>query len=119
MEYIRTDPDTGHRLYRCPAGGCARRQTALGYAAGGDESWEDTEQNIRLFGGSIRRGSPEWNAAYRKRWSVGRVFSRWKDHGLLERHKYFGRRRVSAHAQLQMLLSLAERLVQVKAAATV
>ena len=59
MEYICTDPDTGHHLYRCPAGGRARRQTVLGYTAGGDEAWEDPEQNIRLFGGRIRRGSPE------------------------------------------------------------
>ena len=90
----------------------------MGYAACGDEAWEDTEQNIRLFGGRIRRGSPEWDAAYHKRWSVERVFSRWKDPGRLERHKYFGLRRVSAHARLQMLTSLAERLAQVKAAAT-
>ena len=119
MEYIRTNTDTGHHLYRCPAGGCVRRQTVMGYAACGDESWEDPERNIRLFGGRIRRGNPEWDAAYRKRWSVERVFSRWKDHGRLERHRYFGLRRVSAHARLQMLTSLAKKLAQVKAAASV
>ena len=118
MEYIRPDPDTGHHLYRCPPVGCARRQTVLGYAAGGDEAWEDPERDVRLFGGRIRRGSPEWNAAYCKRRSVERVFSCWKDPGRLERHRYFGLRRVSAHARLQMLMSLAERLAQVKAAAT-
>ena len=117
MEYIRTDPDTGHHLYRCPAGGCARRQTVLGYAAGGDEAREGPERDVRLFGGRIRRGSPEWDTACHKRWSVERVFSRRKYPGRLERHKYFGLRRVSAHTRLQMLLSLAERLAQVKAAA--
>ena len=117
MEYLRTEPDTGHHLYRCPAGGGVRRQTVLGYAAGGDAALEDPEQNIRLFGGRIRRGRPEWHTAYHKRWSVERVFSRRKDPGRLEPHRYYGLRRVSAHARLQMLLSLAERLTQVKAAA--
>ena len=117
MEYICNNLDTGHHLYRCPVGGCARRQAVLGYAAGGDEAWEDPERDVRLFGGRIRRGSPEWDVAHHKRWSVERVFSRRKDPGRLKRHRYFGRRRVSAHAQLQMLLSLAERLTQVKAAA--
>ena len=28
MAYVRTDPDTGRHLYRCPEGGCARRNTA-------------------------------------------------------------------------------------------
>ncbi|MXZ90544.1 MAG: transposase [Chloroflexi bacterium] len=60
MEYVETDPETGHHLYRCPAGGCwRRRQKHFGYATCGDEVWEDPEQDIRLFGGRIRRASPE------------------------------------------------------------
>ena len=59
MEYIRTDPDIGHHLYRCPAGGCARQQTVLGYAAGGDEAWEDPEQDIRGCG-HIGDGVVNW-----------------------------------------------------------
>ena len=93
------------------------RGCALPTAAGDDESWEDPEQNIRMFGERIRRGSPEWDALCYKRWSGESVFSRRKDHGRLERHRYFGLRRVSAHTRLPMLLSLAERLIQVKAAA--
>ena len=42
-----------------------------------------------------------------KRWSVERVSNRWKYHGRLERHRYFGLRRVSAYARLRMLMSLA------------
>ena len=49
---------------------------------------------------------------YAKRWSVERVFSRWKEQGRLERHCYFGLRRVAAHARLQMLMSLATQLDQ-------
>ena len=101
MAYVRTDSDTGHHLYRCPEGGCPRRDTAHAVSACDDESWENPEDNIRLFGGRIRRGSPEWKAMYAKRWSVERVFSRWKEQGFLERHCYFGLRRVSAHARLQ------------------
>ena len=112
MAYVRTDPDAGHHLYRCPAGGCARRDTAHAVSACDDESWENPEDNIRLFGGRIRRGSPEWKAMYVKRWSGERVFSRWKKQGRLERHCYFGLRRVSAHARLQMLMSLAAQLDQ-------
>ena len=57
MEYIRTDPVMGQHLYRCPSGGCARLKRVAGYAACGDETWEDPEQDVRLFGGRIRRGS--------------------------------------------------------------
>ena len=107
MAYVRTDPDAGHHLYRCPAGGCARRNTAHAVSACDDESWENPEDNIRLFGGGIRRGSAEWKAMDAKRWNVEQVSSRWKKQGRLERHCYFGLRRVSAHARLQMLMSLA------------
>ena len=112
MAYVRTDPDAGHHLYRCPEGGCPRRDTTHAVSACDDKAWENPEDNIRLFGGAIRRGSPEWKAMYGKRWSVERVFSRWKKQGRLERHCYFGLRRVSAHARLQMLMSLAAQLDQ-------
>ncbi|MXZ89931.1 MAG: transposase [Chloroflexi bacterium] len=108
MEYIQTDPQAGHHLYRCPAGGCHRRRQKVGYATCGDESWEDPEENIRLFGGRIRRASPEWQKAYDKRWSVERLFSRWKDTGRLERHRYMGLPKIRLHATMQMAVSLAE-----------
>ena len=46
--------------------------------------WVDPDDDPRLFGGSIRRGSPEWRSKYMKRWSIERVFSRWKTHGRAE-----------------------------------
>ena len=112
MEYVRTDPDTGRHLCRCPEDGCARRDTARSVSACDDEAWENPEDNIRRFGGRIRRGSPEWNMMYAKRWSVEQVSSRWKEQGRLERHCSFGLRRVSAHARLRMLMSLAAQLDQ-------
>ena len=76
IAYVCTDPNTGHHLYRCSEGGCPRRDTAHAVSACDDESWESPEANIRLFGGAIRRGSPEWKAMHSKWWSVERVFSR-------------------------------------------
>ena len=92
-------------MYCCPEGGCARRNTARAVSACDDEAWENPE-------GNIRRGSAEWNAMDAKRWNVERVSSRWKEQGRLERHCYFGLRRVSAHARLRMLMSLAAQLDQ-------
>ena len=45
-------------------------------------------------------GAPEW------------VFSHWKYPGSLEKHRYFGLRRVSAYARWQMPMSLAAALVK-------
>ena len=112
MAYVRTDPDTGHHLYRCPEYGCARRDTARSVSACDDEAWENPEGNIRLFGGGIRRGSAEWKEMDAKRWNVEQVSSRWKEQGRLERHCSFGLQRVSAHARLRMLMSLAAQLDQ-------
>ena len=53
MAYVRAVPDTGHHLYCCPEGGCARRNTARAVSACDDEAWENPE-------GNIRRGSAEW-----------------------------------------------------------
>ena len=114
MEFIRTDPQTGHHLYRCPAGGCLRSGQLTGYATCGDESWEDPEQDIRLFGGRIRRASKEWAMKYAKRWSVERLFSRWKYPGRLEQHCYMGLAKIYMHALLQMLVSLAEAVAKIR-----
>ena len=65
--------------------------------------YEDPEQNVRLFGGAIRRGSPEWSSKYRKRWSIERVFSPWKTHGRLRNHFFRDRKTIHLHMQLQML----------------
>ena len=48
------------------------------------------EEDIRLFGGAIRRDGPEWKMLYRKRWSVERVFGRWKDKTVLQSHLFRG-----------------------------
>ena len=88
MEYVWTGPKTGRHMYRCPAGGCERKERIRGYTTRDDFHWEGPEQNIRLFGWRIRRGSPEWKRTYRKLWSIERVFSRWNTFGRMRSH-YF------------------------------
>ena len=58
MEYTRTDPATGHHLYKCPTGGCHLKGWHRGTLHCDSEVWEDPATNIRLFG-KIRRASPE------------------------------------------------------------
>ena len=96
---------------------CARRNTAHAVSACDDEARENPEGNIKRFGGGIRRGSAEWKAMDAKRWNVEQVSSRWKEQGRLERHRYFGLRRVSAHAWWLMLMSLVAQLDQALAEA--
>ena len=98
MDFIRTDPQTGQHLYRCPAIGCDRKNQNLPYTTCDDESLEDPEQDIRLFGGKIRRASWNWTRKYSKRVSVERLFSRWKYPGRLERHCYLKLTKIHAIA---------------------
>ena len=120
--YLRTDPDTGERVYGAGPVGCRNRHARgqVGLPEIGPCRLEvriDPERDRRLFGGRIRRGSPEWNAAYAKRWSVERVFSRWLKDDLLEEHRLRGLANVETLALLQMLATLATRLAQLKAQA--
>ena len=115
MEFVRTDPKTGRHMYRCPAGGCERKGRIRGYTTCDDSHWEDPEQNIRLFGGRIRRGSPEWKRTYRKRWSIERVFSRWNTFGRLRSHYFRDQARIHLHMQLQMLALQATILAKLRA----
>ena len=80
--------------------------------------WVDPDEDPRLFGGSIRRGSLEWVIMYAKRWSVERVFSRWKGpSGCLGRHYFRGRAKIELHTRLQMLAYLEKVLSKLRAEA--
>ena len=116
MDYVGTHIGTGYRLYRCPAGGCDRQERVKGYTTCNSDHWEDPERNVRLFGGRIRRGSPEWKRAYRKRWSVERVFARWNAFGRMRRHYFRDRAAIHLHMQLQMLSDQAAALAKLNAA---
>ena len=108
MEFVRTDPATGQHLYRCSASGCALRNKVSWSGHCDYQSWEDPAQDIRLFGGKIRRASWRWKHKYKKRLGIERLFSRWKYPGRLEQHCYMGLRKLKLHATMQMLVSLGQ-----------
>ena len=72
------------------------------------------ESDVRLFGGAIRRDSPEWKKTYAKRWSVERVFSGWKSRGSLEDHSFRGLSRIRLLALLYALADVSAKIVEVK-----
>ena len=62
---------------------------------------------VAMGGSGDRGGGPVPARAW---WDGGRIWrgsAEWKEMGQLENHCYFGLRRASAHAGLQMLMSLA------------
>lgn len=78
--------------------------------------WVNPQENVRLFGGDVRRGSDEWKQGYKKRWSVERVFSRWKVEGRLNDHRFRQANTIHLHSMFQMLALQAVILTRMKAA---
>ena len=75
MEYVRTDPETGHHLFRRAKGGCHLKPKSNGAWRYCDtDVWEDPMENLRIVG-IVARQSPEWSWHYKKRQSVERLFS--------------------------------------------
>ena len=60
----------------------------------------------------------EWKQGYKKRWSVERVFSRWKVDGRLNDHRFRRKKTIRLHAMLQMLALQAVVLTRMKAGET-
>ena len=113
MEYVRTDPATGHHLYRCA--GCDLAGTTAGMVLRcDDEVWEDPAQNPRLFS-PIRRQSPEWKALYTKRQAIERTFKSLKQSRRLERHCVRGLARVQLHCLMAVLVYQATALASAQA----
>ena len=103
MEYVRTDPETGRHLFRCPAGGCElREQGTKGTRHCIAEAWEDPEEQPRIVG-ALPRASPLWKALYKKRMGIERIFRSVKHSRNLERHCFRGMRKNLLHATLSML----------------
>ena len=118
--YLRTDPETGRHLYGriqgCDRGG----KLPIPLVAECDHDvWVDPDDDPRLHGGSIRRGSREWLVKYDKRWSVERVFGHWKDVGYLRHHYFRGRDKIELHTLLQMLAHLVYILAKLEVEAAV
>lgn len=100
MEYVASDPEKGH-LYRCAAGG-RHLMSRKGVSHCRYRFWEKRDDNPRVFG-PIRRGSREWKALYKMRWSVERVFKSMKESRRLESHCVRGLRKVALHAAMSAL----------------
>ena len=104
MVFVRTDPETGQRLYRC--GGCHRegqRSERMRQPWRCDsETWENPKTNLRLFG-MVRRDSQEWQHYYRQRWAIERLFKTLKESCRLERHTLRGLRRINLHVLMATL----------------
>lgn len=103
MEYVKSDPNLG-RLYMCQPQGCHLKGTLTGGTRHCDTRvWEDPKQDVRFFGGAVRRDGPEWKELYRKRQAVERLFKSMKESRRLERHYVRGMRQVTLHNAMATL----------------
>jgi IS5 family transposase len=112
--FLRTDPRTGHHVYG-PVEGCGREGKFPGMSDCEDEVRVDPSRDRRLFGGDIRRGSAEWRLMYNKRWASERPFSRWKEDGCAEDHRFRGHDKIELEVLLEMLVDLVNILLKVEA----
>ena len=111
--FIGTDPDTGVHVYG-PVPDCKRGGMLNGFSPCDFEVRVNPEDDVRLFGGAIRRDGPEWKRRYRKRWSVERVFSRWKERNIIDNHSFRGLARVRLLVQPYAISYVVARLADVK-----
>ena len=115
MEYVRTDPETGHHLFRCKKGGCELKDKGTKAVMHcNDEVWEDPMENLRVLG-IVARASEEWTEHYAKRQSVERLFGSLKRSRNLETHFSRNIGRMRLHATLGLLAYQATALARVKA----
>ena len=116
MLFVRTDPETGRHLYRCPPEGCSlkpRNKRRVRYCPV-PKQWENPEDNLRVISAVARR-SEKWDRLYRKRTVIERMFNSMKRSRILNRHQFLSMGKVSAHAALSALTYLATMLARVEA----
>ena len=116
MEYVCTDIKTGRHLYRCPEDNHVPKGQMLPCAG---EVEVDPKEDIRLFGGAIRRGSPEYKEKYRGRYGVERLFAWWKQRCALERHYFRGKANIELHTMLTALAYQGRQTARLSGAAAV
>ena len=114
MIFVETDLQAGQRLYRCAPGGCHLKGKVLFSRFCDSEVWVNPEDDIRLFGGALRRDGPEWWAKYKMRWTVERLFSEWKREGHIERHHFRGKDKIETLVILQAMFSAAKVLSRLR-----
>ena len=115
MQWLRTDPQTGHHLYSCPPAGCHRKSQGHMFMPNcGDQHWENPADNLRVIG-VVARASPEWKQMYRRRPIIERGFSSLKRSRLLDKHQYLTQRKIRTHAALSVLTYVATMMAHVLA----
>ena len=115
MQWLGTDPKTGHHLYGCPPAGCHRKTQAHMFMMNcGDQHWENPQDDLRVIS-VVARASPEWKELYRKRPVIERGFSSLKRSRLLDRHQYLTQRKIRTHVALSMLTYTATMMAHVLA----
>ena len=114
MEYVRTDPETGHHLFRCPREGCRLLEEGTKPLRHCDhEVWEDPMANLRVVG-VLSRLSPEWKKLYRLRMGIERTFRSLKHSRGLEQHCARGIKKISLQATLSVLTYQATMVARLK-----
>ena len=114
MEYVRTDPESGHHLFRCKRGGCelkVKGTKAIGHCQ--DWVWENPMNDLRVLG-VVARASEEWKEHYAKRQSVERLFGSLKRSRNLEVHFSRNINRMTLHATLSLVAYQATALARAK-----
>ncbi len=111
--YLGVDPETGERVYGLVTD-CERGGKLEGFSRCEYEVRVNPADDIRLFGGAIRRDGPEWKMTYRKRWSVERVFKRYKERSVLDNHSFRGISRVRLLVQMYAITYVAARIAERK-----
>lgn len=111
MEYVCTDAETGKHLYLCPEENHIPEGQMLPCRG---EAEVDPEEDIRLFGGAVRRGTAEWNGGYKGRYGVERLFAWWKLGCALEGHYFRGKANITLHTLLTTLAYQARQIAQLR-----
>ena len=103
MEYVRTDPETGAHLFRCPGGGCPLKKEGTKAVVHCDtEIWEEADVNLRVLG-PLPRFTEAWKRLYSLRMSIERIFRSLKHSRGLEGHCVRGLRKITLQATLSVL----------------
>ena len=115
MEYVGRDGQGG-LIFRCQPEGCHLKEgLQSGITHCDTVIVEDPTENLRVLGGYTRRGSPEWDELYSRRWSVERIFKGLKESRRLEEHCVRGLRNIALHATMSTLVFQATALVKAQA----
>ena len=115
MGYIRTDPETGAHIFRCPPEGCPLKAGGTRATTHCDtETREAPENNVRVLG-PLPRFTAAWKRLYSQRMSIERIFRSLKHSRGLERHCVMGMRKIKLLATLSVLTFQATALARLKA----